>query len=46
MSFRELTIGLIKVTMSLENEPRRCKEKKVYELQTLGYPKVGVRLSV
>ena len=36
--FRELIEGRDKVKMSVENEPRRCKEKKVYELQILGHP--------
>ena len=43
VSFQELTAGHDKVKTSVENEPRIYKEKKVYELQTLGHPKGGVR---
>ena len=41
----ESKAGCVKVNTSVENEPVRYKEKKVYELQILGHPKEWVRLS-
>ena len=37
--FQELTARSNKLKMSVGNEPRRCKEKKVCKLQILGHPK-------
>ena len=42
-SFRESAAERNKLKMSVGNELRRCKEKRVYELQILGHPERDFR---